>query len=239
MTISVPRLQKIQASNTLPANDRIKMQAPQLASTIESRTNALEGITKQGIEISNAIEDSTINQLSQKAEQDFKPLIHFVVLGLMAGVRPTEISRLSWSDIKIYDQPFVVEKGYLIYGTIEIRTKASKTGRHRQVWINEAAAEFLKKYKDYPIYEKVNFRKEWDKLRVSAGWNVNPVDGDERNWQPDLLRHTWTSFNVALTQDWELTASQAGNSVEVLRTYYVSTTDPREVNKYFGIRPLE
>lgn len=184
-----------------------------------------------------SVEQAT--DLIRKAEQDFKPLIHFVVLGLMAGVRPTEISRLSWSDIKIYDQPFVVEKGYLIYGTIEIKTKTSKTGRHRQVWINESAAEFLKKYKDYPIYEKVNFRKEWDKLRVAAGWNVNPVVGDEKNWEPDFLRHTWTSFNVAKTQDWELTASQAGNSVEVLRTYYVSTTDPRDVNKYFGIRPLE
>lgn len=71
MAISVPRLQRIQPSESLPANDRIQMQAPDVSSTITSRTNAVASLAAEGVDLYYDIEDSKITQLSQEAEQEY------------------------------------------------------------------------------------------------------------------------------------------------------------------------
>lgn len=71
MAVSVPRLQRIQPSQALPANERIQIQAPDASSAITSRTNAVAGLAEKGIDLYYDMEDSQITQLSNKAEQDY------------------------------------------------------------------------------------------------------------------------------------------------------------------------
>lgn len=69
--VSVPKLQRIQPSASLPANDRIKMQAPNNASDILNRTGNITKLGEAGADLYYDIEDNKIQQLSNEAEQKY------------------------------------------------------------------------------------------------------------------------------------------------------------------------
>jgi hypothetical protein len=164
-------------------------------------------------------------------DKQYLPMIKFLALGLFAGLRPNEIQRLKPEDIQLEATPFTRERYKnigQINGIIDIKVVASKTGRPRKVVINDTLARYLRQYQDQPIFPKVNFRKNFEALRASAGFV---------NWPADIIRHTSASYFVSKSQDWQLTASQFGNSVAVLERYYVDTIHPSMIDQFYDIRP--
>jgi len=168
-----------------------------------------------------------------ESDQKYLPMIKFLVLGLFAGLRPNEIQRLKPEDIQLEPTPFTRDRYKNvgpINGIIDIKVLASKTGRPRKVVINDTLARYLQRYSDKPIFPKTNFRKNFDALRESAGFE---------SWPQDIIRHTAASYFVSKTQDWQLTASQFGNSVAVLEKYYVDTIHPSMIDQYYDIKPID
>lgn len=179
----------------------------------------------------------TIEQTKQllttcESNPRFLPMVKFLALGLFAGLRPNEIQRLKPEDIQLEQQPFTRDRYKnvgQINGIIDIKVVASKTGRPRKVVINDTLARYLLKYSDQPIFPKINFRRNFDALRKAAGFD---------RWTQDIIRHTSSSYFVSKTQDWQLTASQFGNSVAVLERYYVDIVNPSSIDQYYDIKPL-
>lgn len=201
----------------------------------KTRTNPARGIKTPSTnrDIPVALKPEEAKKLLDTCEDDprFTPMINFIAIGLFAGLRPQEIQRLTRENITLEKEPFTTEryKNFgKICGIIDVRASVAKVGKPRKVNISETLAAYLTRYKDQPIYPKVNFRKTFDSLRANAGFE---------KWEPNIIRHTAASYFVSKTQDWALTASQFGNSVAVLEKYYVDTTHPREVEKYYSIRP--
>lgn len=72
MPISIPKINRIQQSSTVPQNDRINLNVKNNASDILSQTNAVAGFAEKGLDIYQKYEDDKINQLSSEAEMEFK-----------------------------------------------------------------------------------------------------------------------------------------------------------------------
>lgn len=71
MAVQVPKLQRIQPSAALPANERINLKVDSQASNILNQTQGLANLGKEAVDLSYDIEDSKIQQLSLSAEQEY------------------------------------------------------------------------------------------------------------------------------------------------------------------------
>ena len=123
---------------------------------------------------------------------------------LYAGVRPNEVERLRWSDVRLDD------------GVICIAPHHSKTGGARHVTIFQPLARILKRIRR-PGDERIcppNWRRLRTRLHHVAGF---------ANWQPDVLRHTFATHHLATFRNYaELQLEMGHRSAELLRTRYVA-----------------
>lgn len=71
MPVNIPRLNRIQPSDTLPSNDRIKGQAQDQSRNILNQTNQIAALGERGIQINKAYEDEKIDNLSSEANQAY------------------------------------------------------------------------------------------------------------------------------------------------------------------------
>ena len=105
-------------------------------------------------------------------------LVPQAVLSIFCGLRPSEVARLSWSDVD------------LEAGTVKIRPSGTKTRSPRIVQMEAKTAAWLT-----PHFAKTPIqapRKKWDKLRREAGFDLsvsNDVARREVSW-PDILPET-------------------------------------------------
>ena len=142
----------------------------------------------------------------------------WLVLGLFAGLRPTEAERMEWSDID------------LDRAVVTVDAAASKVRRRRQVRLEPAAVEWLfvaKIRSQLPISAGVR-RAACDRVRGILGW---------KEWPQDVLRHTAASQLVELRQDVAGVALQLGNSQSVLLTYYKDVVTPEDCAEFWKILP--
>ncbi len=156
----------------------------------------------------------------------YKGLINYLAIGFFAGVRPDELRRLQWKDIRIQgEQP-----------TIFVPAAIAKVGASRSVAIYDTLHRFLKKYEKEPIRGK-NFNKLFEELRMKAGYSMKGQPG--KKWVPDGMRHTFASMHVAKYRNEEELATLMGNSVGVIRDHYKKTLDPLVADEFWKITPLE
>lgn len=63
----------------------------------------------------------------------------------------------------------------------------------------------------------------------------NRIKADAKvDWQPDILRHSWVSYRLALTGDAARTAMEAGHDPGTMARYYVDAKSRAEAKCYFG-----
>lgn len=127
-----------------------------------------------------------------------------VGLMLYAGIRPQEVERLRWQDVRLED------------GVICITPQHSKTGGARHVTIHPPLAKLLKSTRK-AIGERIcppNWRKRWAALHREAGFT---------HWQPDVLRHTFATHHLATFRSYaELQLEMGHRSADLLRTRYIA-----------------
>lgn len=165
------------------------------------------------------IEIYTVKEMSRllaAAEGDVLPCI---ALGAFAGLRSAEILRLEWADIDLQSRCIVVG------------ARQSKTATRRVVPIQENLLAWLAPYsgrqgKVWPRNER-EFYKALERTAAAAGVR----------WKPNGLRHSYASFQFAITGDAGRVAGELGNSVAVVHRHYRELVKPPEAAQWFAIRP--
>ncbi|MFI3244115.1 MAG: tyrosine-type recombinase/integrase [Akkermansia sp.] len=168
----------------------------------------------------------TITQIRKllKTAQTEEHLPCAPALGIMlwAGIRPNEIERLTWANIRIKDR------------LIEVEPQHSKTGGARHVHMQAILIKWLRKVCTYtPSSARIipkAWTKRWKSLRQAAGF---------KSWQADTLRHTYASYHLYHFKDLNALQLEMGHSsTTLLRTRYLSMAglNDQAAKQFWGIK---
>lgn len=148
-------------------------------------------------------------------------LIHFLTLGLFAGIRPIESLRLK-------KEHFNFDTGY-IYLSGDI-TK-SHSYKERMVPINGTLKAWLEQYpfdeKPIPVNDICYVDKVIKDCSILDHWPRTQ----------DNLRHTFATYRFALTNNSAETAAICGHSEAIAMKHYRGRVTKEEAERYFQLKP--
>ena len=147
--------------------------------------------------------------------------IHFLTLGLFAGIRPVESVRLRAEHINL-------KTGYIHLSGDIVKSHSFK---ERIVKINDTLRAWFERYPfgDRPIpVDNIDFVD-----RVVR--KCSQLDGWERT--PDNLRHTFGTYEFARTGNSAETASMMGHSEAIAMKHYRGRVTPEEAERFFALLP--
>lgn len=165
------------------------------------------------------LDAAQVNRLLEAATRWNKgKMVPFFAVALFAGLRPSEIQRLTPDLVKLdTDEPFT-------------RVRKLKRGRGvritpitttLQAWL---AAHPLK----YPVYWS---KKGFEKIRQEAGLF--------EDWQCDMMRHTCISAWLATGWSEDAVAAASGNSPRIIHRHYRELLTAQEGIAVLSALPLE
>lgn len=153
-----------------------------------------------------------------EAERNYPACRAAVALLLFAGIRPRELTRLTWESID-FDGGFV-----------RIGAGTAKTRDLRFVEISGNLAEWLKttpKTERAGAIVSSNWAKDIQAIRRAAG-----IEGQ------DLPRHSFASYHAAVTGDLRRTMENMGHSTSAMTLkHYKGLASKRDAINYFSIVP--
>jgi integrase len=165
------------------------------------------------IEIYSATE---MSRLLEHAGDNLRP---FVVLCGFCGLRPAEAMRLDWKEVDFAS------------GTILVSAGKSKTQSRRFAPLPENAAAWLRPLAE-PAGKVVNvvmIIKALQRLARRSGVK----------WKRNGLRHSFCSYRLALTQNANQTALEAGHSADILFKHYRQLSAEAEAQRWFSLVPID
>lgn len=165
------------------------------------------------------VEVFTPSQLGALLENASPHLAPAIALSAFAGLRSEEILRLEWSDIE--RRP----------GFIEVAAHKAKTATRRIVPITGNLARWLAAAprsctRVWP-HSKDPFFKAMRKAADSA----------KITWKHNVLRHSFISYRLALVQDVNRVALEAGTSPAMIFRHYRELATPEQAHTWFAIAP--
>jgi integrase len=162
-------------------------------------------------------------RLLSSAEPSVLP---FIAIGMFAGLRSAERNELNWKDIHL-DGP----EPY-----IDLSAKIAKTGRRRLVPVQPSLRDFLAPFaksdgliipltcNGLPAYQNA-----WERSVKAAGlWP----------WSENRLRDSFVSYRYESTGSAEITAKEAGHSVQVMFDRYQKIVTKEAAERFWAIRPV-
>lgn len=149
-------------------------------------------------------------------------ILPYIAVSLFAGIRMEELSRMRGRHFDFQT------KSIFIDATI---TKVRK--HQRTIEMLPALLAYLEPYKDkikddFRIIDDNKATRTRKQLLTSA--NI-------KAWKIDIMRHSYGTYHLAAFQNAAMTASQMGNSVEVLHRDYKKPVLKSEADKYWALRP--
>lgn len=144
----------------------------------------------------------------------------WVVLGLFAGLRPSEAEAMDWSAIRVFgDRP-----------TLTVDAAASKVRRRRIVPLLPSACAWLSmdRAESGPV---VSSHSTLRRARREAA----RASGIE--WSADVLRHTYASMRMGSGANAADVAGEMGNSPGILLTHYRELVTCESAERFWKIRP--
>jgi integrase len=136
--------------------------------------------------------------------------VRVIALGLLAGLRPSEIAALNEADIR----------GAVIrVGSGKMRGKRAQ----RIVPISPVLRSWLDLYADRPLLPK-----NWAKIRRA----IVALAGLRAVWCQDILRKTWISYRLAEIGDEKQLSREAGNSPDVIYRHYFDLIEAGEARRF-------
>lgn len=156
------------------------------------------------------------------AARDHVPeLVPYLAIGIFAGVRPTELKRLTWDRVN-FDLKYI----HITGGTAKVRGE-------RYVDMEDVLIEWLKLYRKNsgPIcpQDTYSFTKLFDKVRKKAGLM--------HSWKADVMRHSYASYHVAKYERKDKTAMMMGNSTKMLDRHYRKPLHRNHAAEFWSIFP--
>lgn len=168
-----------------------------------------------------------LRRLIAVAQRDFPPMLPFLVIGAFAGLRSAEIGRLDWSNVRA--------------GYIEVTAAKAKTRSRRLVPIQQNLAAWL-----------ADLRQESGRIAdlpaiwrgfgpLTAATEIKAAGRRPRRapvkWQPNGLRHSFITYRLALTQNENLVATEAGNTPQMIHRHYRELTTEDQAREWFALTP--
>jgi integrase len=168
---------------------------------------------------SREIEIYGAQEMSRLLEHSNDNLRPFVVLCGFCGLRPAEAMRLDWKEID-FDR-----------ATVLVSAGKSKTQSRRFAPLPENAAAWLLPLAK-PAGKVVNVVMIIKALkRLARRSNVK--------WKRNGLRHSFCSYRLAVTQNANATALEAGHSADILFRHYRQLSSEIEAKRWFSIVPVD
>ncbi len=166
------------------------------------------------------LKPSEIKQLLETAKSyESGACLPAVGVMLYAGIRPHEVTRLTYNDVDWEN------------GSITIRARHSKTGGARRVDMAPPLLRLLSGCRDKPGHEPLcpkRWARHWAELHSRAGWTA------EKPWQPDILRHTFASYHLQYHRDYSALQWAMGHrDASLLRTRYVDLRDVADAARFW------
>jgi integrase len=156
-----------------------------------------------------------IGKLLAAAPRDYLPVL---AIGVFAGLRPEEISKLRWEDLDFQER------------TIRVNASAAKTRKKRFAEISDNLLAWLQPYagRSGPIAPP-----NLQKLR-----RTTMIAAKIEKWPQDVLRHSFASAHYAFHKNPAQTALLLGHrDQDMLLTHYRDLMKPSEAAKYWEIVP--
>jgi len=146
-------------------------------------------------------------------------VLPILAIGAFAGLRESEIKRLSWQDINL-------RRGY-----VEVKAEKAKTAKRRIVRIQPNLAQWLASYNGFGgAVVPVNARKKLEAVRRASALS---------RWSKNGLRHSFASYRLAATNDAAAVAAELGHSTsQMLYSTYRELVLPEEAERYWKIAPV-
>ena len=161
-----------------------------------------EFVQEARITILNKDEISRLMRAAKKYDKG--SCLGAVSIMLYAGVRPTEMERLRWKDVRLSSKKILIAPQH------------SKTGGSRCVTISSKLENILREIKGdgEELICPTKWRIRWGELHKAAGFT---------HWQQDVLRHTFATHYLAKHHDYNKLQVEMGHrSADLLRTRYIA-----------------
>jgi integrase len=148
------------------------------------------------------------------------PLRAYFSIACLAGMRPSEIQQLDWSDVRLDMKTITVWKH---------KTKVRET---RYVPINDTLATWLESIaKKSGSVTPRNWRFQFRGILKAAGFTK------ERRYVPDSMRHSFGSYWIAVHHSRSQLAELMGNSERQIRLAYRAPVMVADAQAYFALTP--
>ena len=143
-----------------------------------------------------------------------------LAVGMFAGVRPSEICRMTWADIDW-------ERQELHVGRQKVRTAG-----HRIVPLLPRLSAILSGKKRKPSKPLFPFGHSWAAHEV-----VKIAKAAGVKWIPDGPRHSFVSYRLAIVGDIARVSEETGTSAATLRKHYRRPVSQRRAEQWFESGP--
>jgi integrase len=155
-----------------------------------------------------------LEKLLRSADSDFLPCI---AISAFAGLRSSEVERLSWQDVKLAEKVIVVQKG------------KTKTGSRRLAPISDNLATWITPLAQtsgpvWPFGHEPFYKAQQDTARAAAV-----------PWKQNALRHSFISYRLAIARNEQQVAFESGNSPSMVHKHYKQLVTQPEAEKWFAV----
>lgn len=162
----------------------------------------------------------TVEQCKRLLQSADAKVRTWIVLGLFAGLRPSEAQKTAWESIRLDgERPHVV-----------VDSSASKVRRRRIVPLKPAAVAWLaldKREAGPVVSSYTSVRKFRRRAAKIAGME----------WTQDVLRHTNASMRIAAGDHVHAVAGELGNSPAILQRHYVELVTREVATAFWSLLP--
>jgi integrase len=164
------------------------------------------------------IEILSVSEVARLLECASSDMLPFWAIGAFAGLRRSEIERLTWSEID-FDAD-----------VIEVKASKSKTASRRLVTIQPNLRQWLAPYRTcVGRVCPVNLQRKINDDRERAGLRAE--------WPQNALRHSFGSYHLARFNDAAKLALEMGNSPATIFRHYRQLVKPKDAERYWKIAP--
>ena len=165
------------------------------------------------------VEIFTPSELSELLKHASPQVATCIALAAFAGLRAEEILRLDWADIERHP------------GFIEIAAHKAKTATRRIVPISENLSRWL-------AIAPRNGDRVWPHSKAWFFEAMRDAAKDAKiKWKQNALRHSFISYRLAVLQEVNRVALEAGNSPQMIFRHYRELATPEQARTWFAIVP--
>jgi integrase len=184
-------------------------------------SNVAEGATKVKVDDAAPVGILTVEETARLLEAATPDILPMIAIGLFAGLRRSEIARLTWSEIDFESN------------LIHVKAEKSKTGKNRYVKIEPNLREWILPYR----------KLSGNVAPPTGAHSPRPFAHALRNagieWKKNAMRHSFASYHLAAFKNPAATAMELGHmNSAITYAHYRELVKPADAARYFSIQPV-